>query len=209
MTVNATCASLHISVCNMKVQPYNQSIYTLRCSWKTPGHSWQGVKIHFARILFWLSEDGITCHHMSCPIREQYIRALNELIIIVADYKYQGICHGHTHTHVSPSCTIVWLLFMQTPGPGTYQVVDSQLYGARSPAYSILGRTQLPGDNSKKPDPGAYNPEKVLWARGCRLTLYSLHLYLHMHRLSFVGNKLHHTHSAQSTQNTLLHAWIW
>eukprot|EP00118_Oscarella_pearsei_P002451 m.10614 g.10614 ORF g.10614 m.10614 type:complete len:256 (+) comp22489_c0_seq1:47-814(+) len=51
--------------------------------------------------------------------------------------------------------------FKKTPGPGTYQVVDTSLFKVRSPVYSIAGRNMLPGDATVKPGPGRYSPEKV------------------------------------------------
>ncbi|KAK9958747.1 hypothetical protein ABG768_010852 [Culter alburnus] len=49
----------------------------------------------------------------------------------------------------------------KTPGPGTYQVVDSCVYKHKAPQYSITGRNMMPGDTTKKPGPGAHHPERV------------------------------------------------
>uniref|UniRef100_A0A8C2G1I2 Tripartite motif containing 35-30 n=1 Tax=Cyprinus carpio TaxID=7962 RepID=A0A8C2G1I2_CYPCA len=49
----------------------------------------------------------------------------------------------------------------KTPGPGTYQVVDSCVYKHKAPEYSITGRNFTPGDITKKPGPGAHHPERV------------------------------------------------
>ncbi|XP_064397996.1 ciliary microtubule associated protein 1A-like isoform X2 [Halichondria panicea] len=48
----------------------------------------------------------------------------------------------------------------KTPGPGAYSVVNSQVYGHKSPSYSLHDRCSLPGDHSMKPGPGAHSPEK-------------------------------------------------
>nr|ADO28103.1 outer dense fiber protein 3 [Ictalurus furcatus] len=49
----------------------------------------------------------------------------------------------------------------KTPGPGTYTVVDPNVYRPKSPQYSIVGRNSFPGDTTKKPGPGAHYPEQV------------------------------------------------
>lgn len=49
----------------------------------------------------------------------------------------------------------------KTPGPGRYNAITPDTYTRRSPAYSMLGRSYLPGDSTIKPGPGAYSPEKV------------------------------------------------
>uniref|UniRef100_A0A7M4E625 Ciliary microtubule associated protein 1B n=1 Tax=Crocodylus porosus TaxID=8502 RepID=A0A7M4E625_CROPO len=48
----------------------------------------------------------------------------------------------------------------QTPGPCNYRAVDSNVYKARAPQFSMLARNVLPGDNTQKPGPGTYSPEK-------------------------------------------------
>ncbi|XP_025905854.1 outer dense fiber protein 3-like, partial [Nothoprocta perdicaria] len=48
----------------------------------------------------------------------------------------------------------------KTPGPCNYRVVDADVYKRRAPQYSMLARNLLPGDNTRKPGPGAYSPEK-------------------------------------------------
>ncbi|XP_026107434.1 outer dense fiber protein 3-B-like [Carassius auratus] len=60
----------------------------------------------------------------------------------------------------------------KTPGPGTYQVVDSCVYKHKSPEYSITGRNFTPGDFTKKPGPGAHHPEKVTFT-GTKAPSYS------------------------------------
>lgn len=52
-------------------------------------------------------------------------------------------------------------LVQQTPGPCNYRLVDPSVYKTRPPHYSMLARNMPPGDNSVKPGPGAYSPEKV------------------------------------------------
>ena len=47
------------------------------------------------------------------------------------------------------------------PGPGTYNDARADNYKAKSPAYSISSRYQLPSDATQKPGPGAHSPEKV------------------------------------------------
>lgn len=49
----------------------------------------------------------------------------------------------------------------KTPGPGRYNAITPDTYIRRNPAYSMLGRSYLPGDSTIKPGPGAYSPEKV------------------------------------------------
>ncbi|CAH3196543.1 unnamed protein product [Porites evermanni] len=49
----------------------------------------------------------------------------------------------------------------KTPGAGTYKVVDPNVYKNRKPIYSMNARNFAPGDNTRKPGPGAYSPEKV------------------------------------------------
>ena len=49
----------------------------------------------------------------------------------------------------------------KTPGPGTYRVSDPNTVKNKLPAYSMTGRNTMPGDNTKKPGPGAYSPERV------------------------------------------------
>lgn len=63
---------------------------------------------------------------------------------------------------------IAWLfialyltMFVQTPGPGTYEVTDQKVYKMRNPAYSLTSRNDPPGDTTMKPGPGAHSPEKV------------------------------------------------
>ncbi|KAM8820192.1 ciliary microtubule associated protein 1B [Eudromia elegans] len=54
----------------------------------------------------------------------------------------------------------------KTPGPCNYRVVDANVYKRRAPQYSMLARNLLPGDNTRKPGPGAYSPEKRGQPRG-------------------------------------------
>lgn len=66
----------------------------------------------------------------------------------------------------------------KTPGPGRYHAVPQITYATKPPAYSMLGRSFMPGgkmesayefyihssnllDSTKKPGPGAYSPENV------------------------------------------------
>uniref|UniRef100_A0A3B1K7N9 Ciliary microtubule associated protein 1B n=1 Tax=Astyanax mexicanus TaxID=7994 RepID=A0A3B1K7N9_ASTMX len=53
----------------------------------------------------------------------------------------------------------------KTPAPGTYSVVDPNIYTPRSPHYSMTGRNMMPGDTTKKPGPGTYCPEQVTFTR--------------------------------------------
>ncbi|KAM9480948.1 ciliary microtubule associated protein 1B-like [Clarias gariepinus] len=53
----------------------------------------------------------------------------------------------------------------KTPGPGTYRVVDVNVYKSKNPQYSMIGRNSLPGDTSQKPGPGTHYPEKVTCTR--------------------------------------------
>jgi len=49
----------------------------------------------------------------------------------------------------------------KTPGPGTYNSIDPSVYRYRQHVYSMTGRNLQPGDQTKKPGPGAHSPEKV------------------------------------------------
>lgn len=49
----------------------------------------------------------------------------------------------------------------QTPGPGTYKIVEPSTYKYKPPKYSMIGRNNMPGDLSRKPGPGTYQPEQV------------------------------------------------
>ncbi|MGH0181753.1 UNVERIFIED_CONTAM: hypothetical protein FKN15_024401 [Acipenser sinensis] len=49
----------------------------------------------------------------------------------------------------------------RTPGPGRYNSTDPSTYLPRQPAFSMLGRYELPSDATKKPGPGTHSPEKV------------------------------------------------
>jgi len=39
--------------------------------------------------------------------------------------------------------------------------LDPNVVKRRGPAYSILGRSYMPGDSTQKPGPGAHFPERV------------------------------------------------
>lgn len=54
----------------------------------------------------------------------------------------------------------------KTPGPCNYRLVDTSIYKNRPPHYSMLARNMPPGDNTKKPGPGAYSPEKYTQQHG-------------------------------------------
>ncbi|XP_038612793.1 outer dense fiber protein 3B isoform X2 [Tachyglossus aculeatus] len=56
--------------------------------------------------------------------------------------------------------------FSKTPGPCAYRVVDSGVYKARAPRFSMLARTALPADATQNPGPAAYNPVQRRQARG-------------------------------------------
>lgn len=49
----------------------------------------------------------------------------------------------------------------KAPGPGKYGVANTSSYKKRQPEYSMGARTYMPTDQTKKPGPGAHNPEKV------------------------------------------------
>lgn len=49
----------------------------------------------------------------------------------------------------------------RTPGPGRYSILDPSVTKRKSPGYSILGRSYMPGDATAKPGPGAHRPEDV------------------------------------------------
>jgi len=50
----------------------------------------------------------------------------------------------------------------KTPGPGTYTVTDPSTYKNKAPLYTLRPRTEMPGDGTLKPGPGAHSPEKVI-----------------------------------------------
>jgi hypothetical protein len=50
---------------------------------------------------------------------------------------------------------------MQTPGPGTYNTTEPQIYKDKSPQFSMTSRNVMPGDTTQKPGPGAHSPENV------------------------------------------------
>ncbi|KAI8486550.1 PREDICTED: outer dense fiber protein 3-like [Branchiostoma belcheri] len=49
----------------------------------------------------------------------------------------------------------------KAPGPGRYNATDPNIVNHKKPAYSMLGRSFMPGDSTKKPGPGAHYPERV------------------------------------------------
>jgi len=53
----------------------------------------------------------------------------------------------------------------QAPGAGTYKTTDPNVYKRRGPTYPIVGRNELPGDQTLKPGPGAHKPENVTSTR--------------------------------------------
>lgn len=48
-----------------------------------------------------------------------------------------------------------------TPGPGRYNAIEPNIIRAKKPQYSMQGRSNMPGDTTKKPGPGAHGPEQV------------------------------------------------
>ncbi|XP_041452691.1 outer dense fiber protein 3-like [Lytechinus variegatus] len=48
----------------------------------------------------------------------------------------------------------------KTPGPGSHSTVNPSIYKHAPPSYSMIGRNQMPSDNTRKPGPGAHSPEK-------------------------------------------------
>lgn len=48
----------------------------------------------------------------------------------------------------------------KTPGPGTYNTTEPSINKERNPSYSMTSRNPMPGDNTKKPGPGAHCPER-------------------------------------------------
>ncbi|XP_014843477.1 outer dense fiber protein 3-like protein 2b isoform X1 [Poecilia latipinna] len=61
----------------------------------------------------------------------------------------------------------------KTPGPCRYNSTDPSVYRPRQPAFSMLGRHDVPKDKTKKPGPGTYNPENVT-AHKTRAPAYSM-----------------------------------
>uniref|UniRef100_A0A2I2ZDG7 Ciliary microtubule associated protein 1B n=1 Tax=Gorilla gorilla gorilla TaxID=9595 RepID=A0A2I2ZDG7_GORGO len=54
----------------------------------------------------------------------------------------------------------------KTPGPCAYHVVSPGVYKSRAPQFTILARTSLPQDNTRKPGPAAYNVDQHRKPRG-------------------------------------------
>jgi len=50
---------------------------------------------------------------------------------------------------------------VQTPGPGTYAVINTNTYKYQLPQYTMKSRTTLPTDATCKPGPGAHHTELV------------------------------------------------
>uniref|UniRef100_G1QAS2 Ciliary microtubule associated protein 1B n=1 Tax=Myotis lucifugus TaxID=59463 RepID=G1QAS2_MYOLU len=48
----------------------------------------------------------------------------------------------------------------ETPGPGTYHVVNPGIYKSRAPQFTMQPRTALPQDNSQNPGPAAYSVDQ-------------------------------------------------
>ena len=49
----------------------------------------------------------------------------------------------------------------KAPGPGRYHAMEPNRYKGKAPQYSMLGRSYMPGDSTKKPGPDVYRPEDV------------------------------------------------
>nr|XP_054324969.1 outer dense fiber protein 3B isoform X3 [Pongo pygmaeus] len=64
----------------------------------------------------------------------------------------------------------------KTPGPCAYHVVSPGVYKSRAPQFTILARTSLPQDNTRKPGPAAYNVDQHRkpggWSFGIRHSDY-------------------------------------
>ncbi|XP_058287186.1 outer dense fiber protein 3B isoform X3 [Hylobates moloch] len=56
----------------------------------------------------------------------------------------------------------------KTPGPCAYHVVSPGVYKSRAPQFTMLARTPVPQDNTRKPGPAAYNVDQVAWSQGSR-----------------------------------------
>lgn len=56
----------------------------------------------------------------------------------------------------------------QTPGPGTYHVVNPGIYKSRAPQFTMQPRTALPQDKSRNPGPAAYNVDQVIRGPGAK-----------------------------------------
>lgn len=50
----------------------------------------------------------------------------------------------------------------KTPGPANYSVIRPDTYKRKCPQYSMTGRNNMPSDNTQKPGPGTYRPERVV-----------------------------------------------
>ncbi|XP_036354853.1 outer dense fiber protein 3-like [Octopus sinensis] len=55
-------------------------------------------------------------------------------------------------------------IFTYTPGPGSYQTTESNVYKHRAPLYSLTSRIQRQLASTDNPSPATYYPNKVL---GC------------------------------------------
>ncbi|XP_055107869.2 ciliary microtubule associated protein 1B isoform X7 [Symphalangus syndactylus] len=54
----------------------------------------------------------------------------------------------------------------KTPGPCAYHVVSPGVYKSRAPQFTMLARTPVPQDNTRKPGPAAYNVDQHRKPRG-------------------------------------------
>ena len=79
-----------------------------------------------------------------------HLNSLKNLLLHVAVGEANGIPGPNTGS-----------LFLQTPGPGTYEVTPPNTHGNKMPAYSMKGRNYMPEDSTLKPGPGQHSPEKV------------------------------------------------
>ena len=100
-------------------------------------------------------------------------------------------------------CVCVWMFtftssslpffYSQSPGPGTYKLVETSVTKQRMPSYSINGRHRLTTDTVNSPGPGAYSPEKVRHSTSaCIHTPAAAHLLVY----SYIHTHTHtHTHT--------------
>ena len=114
-----------------------------------------------------------------------------------------GVCVCACLPACLPACEFVFCVLphnslfssFQTPGPGTYKIVQPAVTKQRMPSYSINGRHRLPTDTVNSPGPGAYSPEKVP------------HVCLHTHS-STVQCTHTHTYIRTCNMHTCTHTYV-
>ena len=96
-------------------------------------------------------------------------------------------------------------LYSQSPGPGTYKLVETSVTKQRMPSYSINARHRLTTDTVNSPGPGAYSPEKVRHSMSARIHTPACNVLVH----SYTHTRTHtHTHTHTTHTHTYTHTGI-